>query len=213
MARGATLSAIAIAAPGAWQRDGRLGLGFVAGEDQWAEFDVEAAGHLAGDGAGSLEGFGGCFGLRGVLVFEAPVDLAGLVGSGFNGDVEDFGGVGGVGSDGPALGDLELAQGFLGSIEIVDLILLHGRDVLVFALDGVGGDACGGEGLDDGVGEAGTVGVGGVLVRAIGDEADVDGGGVGHDDDAGGRGDGDGAVVLVDLDGLGRGWMAADRGR
>src|ERR1700730_638227 len=53
------------------------------------------------------------------------------------------------------------------------------------------------------VGEAGAGGVGGVAVRAVGDEADVDGGGVGHDDDFVGGGDGDGAVVLVDLDGLG----------
>ena len=133
---------------------GRLGLGFVAGVEEGAELDVEAFGHLAGYGAGALEGLGGGFGLRGVLVLEAPVDLAGLVGSGFDGEVEDLGGVVGVGADGPALGDLELALGLLGGGELVDLVLLHGGDVLVFALDGVAGDAGGGEGLDDGVGEA-----------------------------------------------------------
>ena len=97
----------------------------------------------AGDGAGALEGFGGGFGLGGVFVFEAPVDLAGLVGSGFDGEVEDFCGVIGGGADGPALDDLELALGLLGRREFVDLVLLHGGDVLIFTFDGVGRDAGG----------------------------------------------------------------------
>src|SRR5258705_8751848 len=52
---------------GLHQRARWLGLGFVAGEGEGAEPDVEAFGHLAGYGAGALEGFGGGFGLGGVL--------------------------------------------------------------------------------------------------------------------------------------------------
>ena len=76
------------------------------------------------------------------------------------------------------------------------------------------GTPAAGERFDDGVRDAGAGGVGGVTVGAVGDEADVDGGGVGHDDDFVGGGDGDGAVVLVDLDGLGRlEWMGSERRR
>ncbi len=207
MARGSTFADATLAAMAPIIRGPRrLGLGFVAGEEEGAELDVEAFGHLAGDGAGALEGLGGGFGLGGVLVFEAPVDLAGLVGSGFDGEVEDLCGVVGGGADGPALDDLEFALGLLGGGELVDLVLLHGGDVLIFALDGVAGNAGRGERLDDGVGDAGAVGVGGVAVGAVGDEADVDGGGVGHDDDFVGGGDGDGAVCRVDLNGLGAEW-------
>ena len=102
--------------------------------------------------------------------------------------------------------DLELALGLLGRGELVDLVLLHGGDALIFTLDGVIGDTGGSERLDDGVGDAGAGGIGGVAVRAVGDEADVDGGGVGHDDDFIGGSDGDGAVVLIDLNGLGVRW-------
>ncbi len=197
---------------GTHEGTGWLGLGFIAGVEEGAEFCVEAFGHLTGYGAGALEGLGGGFGLRGVLVFQAPVDLAGLVGSGFDGNVENLGGIGGVGTDCPALSDLELALGLLGGGQLVDLILLHRGDVLVFAFDCVAGDAGRGEGFNDGVGEGGTGGVGCVLVGAVGDEADVDGGGVGHDDDLVGGSDGDGAVVLVDLDGLGGGDAREDNG-
>ena len=135
-----------------------------------------------GYGAGALEGLGGDLGLGGVLVFEGPVDLAGLVGSGFDGEVEGLCGVVGGGADGPALGDLELTLGLFGGGQLLLLVGLDGADVLVFALDGVGGDAGGGEGFDDGVGDARAGGVGGGGVGTVGDEADVDGGGVGHDE-------------------------------
>lgn len=164
---------------------------------------VEALGHLAGDGAGALEGAGRGIRAGGVFILERPVDLSGLVGAGEDGDVEDVRDLGGGGADEPGLLDLELALGHFGWREAFDLEVLDGSEALVVALDGIGGDAGAGESFDDGAGGLGPGVVGGVLVAAVDEEADVDDGDVGHGADALGGGDGDGAVLFIDLNGLG----------
>src|ERR1700761_8381238 len=145
---------------------------------------------------GALEGVGCGFGVGGVRVAEAPVDLAGLVAAGLGGEVDDARGVGGRGADGPALLSGEGVGVALGGCELGDLVRLGGADGLLFALDGVVGDAGGAEGVDDGVGGFGGLGVERSLVGAEDLVADVHGGDVGGTNDAVGGRDGDGADVL-----------------
>ena len=155
---------------------------------------------------GVLDGVGSGVGGGGVFVFERPVDLAGLVSAGADGGVEGFGGVGGGDVDEPGLLDLEFAVSSVGGGDVVRRVVLKvldGLDGLGLGLDGVEGDAGVGEGLDDAGGEGGGGVVSGVAVFAVGEKADVDGGGVCEDGDVFGGGDGDGAVIAADGDGLG----------
>src|ERR1700744_4170929 len=111
---------------------------------------AEASGHGLGLSFGSLEGLGCSFGVGGVGVAEAPVDLAGLVAAGLGGEIDNARGFGWRGTDRPALLGGEGVGVALGGRELVDLVGLGGADGLLLALDGVVGNAGGAEGVDDG---------------------------------------------------------------
>jgi hypothetical protein len=81
------------------------------------------------------EGFGGGFGFERVGVGKLPVNVAAVVGSGLNGEVEDCGGAVGREADGPGLLGAVFAGGFFGGREGLVLVGLGFVDGLGDALN------------------------------------------------------------------------------
>ena len=172
---------------------------------------MEAFGHAFGDPLGVGESFAGGVGFEGACRrLGASRCLPLLLAPAVMARWRALGRVGGFGRHRPIL-----CRGEADAFVVARLVVgVYGGEILLCTTDLVWLQAGGGKSFDDLVGDAGGVGVGLVLGGAVEGVADGDVGGVRLGFGGVGRGDGDGAVVLADLEWSGRrAWPSGRRKR